>query len=287
MLPAFGPGDRIGTGWLIEALRTTAAPTAAPGLLRGLADERLAATLRRMHDEPTRPWTVRELAGEGRRCRAPPSSIGSAARSAFPHWNTYLAGGWLSPRIYYAVAVSAWARVAQRVSYSSTSTFSVASRARSEHLRPCMPAGMRASAEVARLPRLPRSKMRPSRAKKTPAAGERGLLQRKIRARWLITPNALRRLARPSNGEFAPSVRGLVSCIAVMYSTNMQSENRYLALGYVLAFDDARVLPLNGQLSTQALASLSSTIFVNVCRRSIAGGILFGKCQRGNTAHAA
>ena len=36
----------------------------APGLLRGLADERLAAALRRMHGEPTRPWTIGDLAKE-------------------------------------------------------------------------------------------------------------------------------------------------------------------------------------------------------------------------------
>ena len=49
---------------LIEAFRATTAPTAAPGLLRGLGDERLAAALRQMHGEPTRPWTVGALAKE-------------------------------------------------------------------------------------------------------------------------------------------------------------------------------------------------------------------------------
>ena len=49
---------------LIEALRSSSDATAAPGLLRGLADERLAPALRMMHAAPDRNWTVAELARE-------------------------------------------------------------------------------------------------------------------------------------------------------------------------------------------------------------------------------
>ncbi len=49
---------------LIEAFRATSGPTAPPRLLRGLADERLAAALRRMHAEPTHAWTGGELVKE-------------------------------------------------------------------------------------------------------------------------------------------------------------------------------------------------------------------------------
>jgi transcriptional regulator GlxA family with amidase domain len=49
---------------LIEALRSTAGTTASPGLVRGLADERIAVAIRRMHESPTRAWTVAELAKE-------------------------------------------------------------------------------------------------------------------------------------------------------------------------------------------------------------------------------
>jgi len=49
---------------LIEALRSTPGPTASPGLLRGLADPRLAAALRLMHEGPTEAWTVARLARE-------------------------------------------------------------------------------------------------------------------------------------------------------------------------------------------------------------------------------
>ena len=38
---------------LIEALRSTAGTAASPGLLRGLADERLAVAIRAMHESPT------------------------------------------------------------------------------------------------------------------------------------------------------------------------------------------------------------------------------------------
>src|SRR5439155_14977279 len=47
---------------LIEALRSTPGEDAHPGLLRGLADSRLAQTIRQMHAHVARSWTVTELA---------------------------------------------------------------------------------------------------------------------------------------------------------------------------------------------------------------------------------
>ena len=49
---------------LIEALRSTNLTNASQGLLRGLADERLAVAIRLMHESPKSPWTVVELAKE-------------------------------------------------------------------------------------------------------------------------------------------------------------------------------------------------------------------------------
>src|SRR5580698_2903483 len=46
---------------LIEALRSVGTH-ASPGLVRGLADGRLAAAIRCMHERPTQAWTVAELA---------------------------------------------------------------------------------------------------------------------------------------------------------------------------------------------------------------------------------
>jgi Cupin len=68
---------------LIEALRATSSKGAPPGLLRGLADARLAPAIRRMHAQLTRPWTVPELAK-----LAALSRSASHAPSGFPRWST-------------------------------------------------------------------------------------------------------------------------------------------------------------------------------------------------------
>ncbi len=47
---------------LVEALRSTATTDAPVGLLRGLADTKLAAAMRLIHGDPSRSWTVEELA---------------------------------------------------------------------------------------------------------------------------------------------------------------------------------------------------------------------------------
>ena len=46
-------GDFVLEMLLIEALRSTAETNASPGLVRGLADSRLAAAIRGMHERPT------------------------------------------------------------------------------------------------------------------------------------------------------------------------------------------------------------------------------------------
>ena len=110
---------------LIEAFRATAEPTAAPGLLRGLADERLAAALRRMHAEPTRPWTVGELAREAALSRSTffdrfRREVGVSPMEYLSGWRMAIAKDLLRGA---GVSVS---EIAQRVGYSSSSTFSVA-----------------------------------------------------------------------------------------------------------------------------------------------------------------
>src|SRR5690606_20477973 len=47
---------------LIEALRSTSTTGASPGLLRGLADERVALAIRAIHRDPARSWTVTAMA---------------------------------------------------------------------------------------------------------------------------------------------------------------------------------------------------------------------------------
>jgi len=110
---------------LIETLRTTTGPAASPGLLRGLADDRLAIALRRMHDRPTHPWTVAELAREAALSRSTfferfRQEVGVAPIEYLLGWRMALAKALLrGERIGVA-------QVAERVGYSSASTFSVA-----------------------------------------------------------------------------------------------------------------------------------------------------------------
>lgn len=110
---------------LIESLRSTAGTAASPGLVRGLADARLSAALRAIHQAPTRPWTVVDLA-----------KISALSRSAFFERFNKMVG--VTPMAYLlswrmALAkdmlrrgVAGVADIAERVGYSSASTFSVA-----------------------------------------------------------------------------------------------------------------------------------------------------------------
>lgn len=110
---------------LIEAFRATAGPTAVPGLLRGLADDRIATALRLMHGEPTRPWTVGELARQAALSRSTfferfRREVGVAPMEYLLGWRMAVAKDLLRGE---RVSVS---EAARRVGYSSPSTFSVA-----------------------------------------------------------------------------------------------------------------------------------------------------------------
>lgn len=110
---------------LIEALRSKPGDETPPGLLRGLADTRLAAAIRHMHGDPGRSWTVAQLAKKV-----------ALSRSAFFERFTQALG--LPPMEYllaWRMAVAkdllgrddiGVAEVAERVGYSSASTFSTA-----------------------------------------------------------------------------------------------------------------------------------------------------------------
>lgn len=110
---------------LIEALRATAGPAAPPGLLRGLADDRLAVALREMHDRPCHPWTVVELARGAALSRSTfferfRREVGVVPMEYLLGWRMALAKDLLR-RERAGVA-----QVAERVGYSSASTFSTA-----------------------------------------------------------------------------------------------------------------------------------------------------------------
>jgi AraC-like DNA-binding protein len=110
---------------LVEALRATPGGEGPPGLLRGLADGRLAPAIREMHRRLARPWTVARLA-----------RTAGLSRSAFFERFARTVG---LPPIEYLLA---WrmavakdllrrqdlglAEVAEHVGYGSASTFSTA-----------------------------------------------------------------------------------------------------------------------------------------------------------------
>lgn len=110
---------------LIEALRATPLQEARPGLLRGLADPRIAIALRHMHGDVERTWTVPDLAREA-----------GMSRSAF--FDRFLRTVGVRPMEYLASWRMALAKdllrggklaldeVARRIGYGSASTFSTA-----------------------------------------------------------------------------------------------------------------------------------------------------------------
>lgn len=110
---------------LIEALRSTTGEGAPPGLLRGLADARLAAAMRLMHGEPARAWTVDELARQAALSRSAffdrfSRAVGLRPMAYLLAWRMALAKDLLRRQDV------ALAEVAERVGYSSASSFSTA-----------------------------------------------------------------------------------------------------------------------------------------------------------------
>lgn len=109
----------------IEALRSTAETTAAPGLVRGLSDARIAGAIRAMHEHPSRAWTMAELAEVAALSRSAfferfRKTVGVAPMTYLLAWRMDLAKQWLRQgqrRI---------AEIAERVGYRSASAFSVA-----------------------------------------------------------------------------------------------------------------------------------------------------------------
>ncbi|MCW7541760.1 AraC family transcriptional regulator [Aquabacterium sp. A7-Y] len=110
---------------LIEALRSTASRAPSPGLARGLANPQLATALRRMHERPAHPWTVAELAKEAAMSRSAfferfSRAVGLAPMEYLLAWRMALAKQLLQKKELPI------ADIAERVGYSSASTFGVA-----------------------------------------------------------------------------------------------------------------------------------------------------------------
>jgi AraC-like DNA-binding protein len=110
---------------LIEALRSAAGTNASPGLVRGLADARLAAAIRCLHDRPRHAWTVAELAKQAALSRTTfferfSRAVGVTPMEYLLAWRMALAKDLLRRN------EGRVAEVAARVGYGSASTFSVA-----------------------------------------------------------------------------------------------------------------------------------------------------------------
>lgn len=110
---------------LVEALRSTSGGETPPGLLRGLADARIAEAMRQIHGDPAYPWTMAGLAAKA-----------ALSRSAF--FERFIRAVGLPPMEYLLAWRMALAKdllrggelaigeVAERVGYGSASTFSTA-----------------------------------------------------------------------------------------------------------------------------------------------------------------
>lgn len=110
---------------LIEALRGPTAEDAPKGLLRGLADARLAPALRQMHAQLARSWTVPELAKTAALSRSTffdrfTRNVGMPPMEYLLAWRMAVAKDLLRR---HALGIE---QVAERVGYSSASTFSTA-----------------------------------------------------------------------------------------------------------------------------------------------------------------
>jgi AraC-like DNA-binding protein len=110
---------------LIEALRCGSGTTTTPGLARGLADERLACALRAFHAHPDRAWTIVELAREAALSRSAffarfSRTVGLAPMEYVMAWRMAIAKRLLRENDLEIT------QIAERVGYSSASTFSVA-----------------------------------------------------------------------------------------------------------------------------------------------------------------
>ncbi len=110
---------------LIEAFRSTTQTGATPGLLRGLADARLGPTLRAMHADPGRAWSVSELADRASLSRSAYFTrfsriVGVPPMAYLANWRMTLAKHMLRSGHHAISEISA------RIGYGSASAFSTA-----------------------------------------------------------------------------------------------------------------------------------------------------------------
>lgn len=110
---------------LLEALRVVPSENAPTGILRGLADDRLAVSLRRLHADPARDWTIESLAQEAALSR---SAFFKRFRAAvgLPPMEYLLAWRMALAKDHLRSQVLGMQQIAERIGYGSASAFSTA-----------------------------------------------------------------------------------------------------------------------------------------------------------------
>ncbi|RCW95453.1 AraC family transcriptional regulator [Marinomonas foliarum] len=110
---------------LIEAFRTKMDTPEVPGLLVGLADERLAIAIRKIHQDVSQSWTIDELAKEASLSRSAffqrfSKAVGCTPMEYVIAWRMAIAKDLLRRQKY------TMATIAERIGYQSASAFSSA-----------------------------------------------------------------------------------------------------------------------------------------------------------------
>ncbi len=110
---------------LLEALRSTAAEEVPHGITRALSDPRLALAIRHLHEDPSKPWTVEQMADVAALSRSAffnrfRQKVGVAPMEYLTSWRMALARNLLLSR------QAGLQEIAERVGYGSASAFSTA-----------------------------------------------------------------------------------------------------------------------------------------------------------------
>lgn len=110
---------------LIEAFRTKMDTPNVPGLLVGLADERLAVAIRKIHQDVSQSWTIAQLAKVAALSRSAffkrfNNAVGFTPMEYVIAWRMAIAKGLLRSNSY------TMADIAERIGYKSASAFSSA-----------------------------------------------------------------------------------------------------------------------------------------------------------------
>ena len=117
--------ERLLEALFIEAVRSSDGPSDSPGLMRGLADRRLASCIRGIHEMPGKEWTIETLAQAASLSRSAffqrfQVALGRTPMEYLLTWRMVLAKRMLRDD------AQSIAEIADQLGYSSASTFTAA-----------------------------------------------------------------------------------------------------------------------------------------------------------------